>query len=73
MLKPMVQHSVRAVIAGELNAQEMANMAYGAARSVWNKWLSMLFAALARAAEQRMAGFTTQALANTAWALATAR
>ena len=68
----MVQHTVQAVSAGELSAQQLANIAYGAARSVRDKWLRILFAAVAMAAQRRMRDFNPQNLANTAWAFATA-
>ena len=59
---------------GELDARALANIAYGAARSVRDKWLSKLFAALSRPVEsQRHIGDSTpQELANPAWAVAKA-
>ena len=57
---------------GELDAQALANIAYGAACSGMGKAHSALFAALAREAEQCLGQFNAQGLANTAWAFATA-
>ena len=50
-LKQLVHHTVKAAKVGELDARSLANIAHGAARCLRNKWLSMLFAALAGAAE----------------------
>ena len=72
-LEPLVQHTVRAAVAGEIGAWGLANVAYGAACSCRGEWLGALFASLARAAGQRMSEteFNAQGLANTAWAFAT--
>ena len=57
----------------EFDAQELANIVYGAASSGEGEWQGTLFASLARAAEQRMSDFKPQELANAAWALATVK
>ena len=64
-----MHHTVQAVTVGELDARALANIAHGAARSVRDKWLCKLFAALARPAEaqRHMGDFTPQELANPAW------
>ena len=56
----------------ELGAQELANIANGAAHSGKDKWPKKIFAALATTADRRMGDFNPQALANTAWAFAKA-
>ena len=64
----LVKHTVQAARAGDIGVQEIANTAYGAARSSkgFRKQIGVLFMALARAAsEQRMRNFDSQALANT--------
>ena len=79
-LELLVQHTVRAAMKGELGARQLANVAYGVARSGIGKSLAFatvghpdaeLFTVLARAAEQRIRDFSPQNLANTAWAFAT--
>ena len=70
MLKLLVQHTLRAAQSEEAGARELANMAYGAARSGEGNSLSGLFAPLAGTAQRRMSGFTAQDLANTGWAFA---
>ena len=73
-LEVLVHHTVKAANMGELDARILANIAYGAARSVRDMWLSKLFAALSRPVEsQRHIGDSTpQELANPAWAVAKA-
>ena len=51
------------------NSQQLANTAW--AFATMNRLDEKLFAALARAAEQRVNEFNAQNLANTAWAFAT--
>ena len=51
---------------------QLANIAYGAARSDRGKALGKLFMALARAAERHMYDLNDKQLANTGWAFATA-
>ena len=55
-----------------MNARELANVAYSAARGGMAKSFAFLFVVSARAADQRMGRFSPQELANTAWAFATA-
>ena len=55
---------------GDFNAQELANTAWGFAMADQSD--APLFAALAKAIEQRVGDFNAQELANTAWAVATA-
>ena len=63
----LVKHTTQAARAGDFGARQIANTAYGAARSSKGKQIGVLFVALARAAsEQRMREFNSQALANTA-------
>ena len=62
----LVKHTVQAARVGDIGVREIVNIAYGAVRSVKNKWLSNLLAALARSAEQCMGDFKMQLLANTA-------
>ena len=71
-LEPLVQHTLQAARAGEIDARQLANIVYEAARSSVRKRLNVLFTVLARAAERRMCEFTAQGLASTAWAFATA-
>ena len=56
---------------GQFHDRGLANVAYGAARSGWAVLLGLLFTALARATEHWVSEFTSQNLANTAWAFAT--
>jgi hypothetical protein len=70
-LEPLVQQTIHAAECGEIHARGLANVAYGAAVSGLAKTLGELFTALARASECRVGEFTTQELANTAWAFAT--
>ena len=72
VLEHLVLSTARATLTGELDARNVANVAYGAARSGIGKSLVILFVALARAAEPRLGEFNAQDLANTAWAFATA-
>ena len=67
----LVQHTVRQVQAAQIDSRALANVAYGAARCGRSGMISLLFAALAIAAERRLSEFKTQELANTAWAFAT--
>ena len=71
-LEPLVQHTLQAARAGEIDARQLVNIVYEAPRSSVRKRLNVLFTALARAAERRMCEFKAQELANTAWAFATA-
>ena len=65
-LVSLVKHTVQAARAGDVGAWEIANTAYGAARSSKGKQMGMLCMALARAAtERRMRDSTSQQLANT--------
>ena len=50
-LGPLVQHTVRAANAGDIGARELANLAYGVARSGTRQSLCVLFEAVAMAAE----------------------
>ena len=69
----LVKHTMQAARTGDIGAREIANIAYGAARSSEGKQMGVLFVALASAAaEWRMTDFNSQNLANTAWAFATA-
>lgn len=69
----MVQHTVRKSVAGEIGARALANIAYGASRSIGGELLCLLFREFARAAEHRVCEFDAQALSNTAWAFATTK
>ena len=71
-LQPLVQCTVQAARTEDIGARTLANIAYGVARSSRGKQMGALFTALARPAEQRMADFNAQDLANTAWAFTTA-
>ena len=53
-LEPLVQHTLQAARAGEIDARQLANIVYEAARSSVRKRLNVLFTVLARAAERRM-------------------
>ena len=74
-LEPLVQHIVSAAMKGHPGAQELTNLAYGAA-SIWKsvgvatvgQQDEQLFKALARMAEQRLDKFSAQDFTNTAWA-----
>ena len=72
-VEPLAKHTTQAVDARKMNSRALANIAYGAASSNKGKHMGALFMALGRAAlaEQRMRDFTSQNLANTAWAFAT--
>ncbi len=70
-LELLVQHTVRRAEAGEIDARQVANVAYGATRSGKCLSVGVLFEPLARAAEWQMCEFKLQQLANTAWAFAT--
>ena len=72
-MEPLAKHTTQAVDARKVHVRELANIAYGAASSSKGKQNGALFMALARAAvaEQRMRDFSSQELANTAWAFAT--
>ena len=67
-----MQHMAHAARAGEIEARQLANVAYGAALSGMGVSLGVQFAVLARAAEQHLGEFNAQELANTAWAFASA-
>ena len=56
-LESLVQHTVRAAVAGELDAHGLANVVYGAACIDMGKSLGALFAALAKEAEPRLGEF----------------
>ena len=49
-VEQLIQHTVCAARSAEIGARELATVGYGAARSGRGKLLSVLFAALARAA-----------------------
>ena len=71
-VEALAKHTSQAVDARKPGARQLANIAYGAARSSEGKHMGALFTALARAAaEWRMKDFNPQGLANTAWAFAT--
>ena len=64
----LVKHTVQAARAGDIGVQEIANTAYGAARSSKGKRMGVLFMVLARAAaERRMRDGISQQLASTPW------
>ena len=65
MLKHLLQHTVHAAGAAQLDARALATVAYGAACGGRGVSSDMLFAALAMAAE-RVCDFNAQDLANTA-------
>ena len=66
-----MQHTVRTVEAGEIDARGLANTAHGAACSIRGALLHILFIPLARAVERWVSEFEAQNLTNTAWAFAT--
>ena len=62
----LVKHTVQAARAGDIGVQEIANTAYGAARSSKGTQMGVLFMVLARAAaERRMRNSISQQLAST--------
>ena len=62
----LVKHTVQAARAGDIGTQEIANTAYGAARSSKGKQMGVLFMVLARAAsERRMRDSISQQHAST--------
>ena len=64
----VVKHTVQAARAGDIGARQIANTAYGAARSSKGKQMGVLFLVLARAAaECRMRDSISQQLASTPW------
>ena len=64
----LVKHTAQAARAGDLGTWQIANTAYGAARSSKGKQMGMLFMVLARAAaERRMRDSISQQLASTPW------
>ena len=64
----LVKHTVQAARAGDIGVREIANTAYGAARSSKGKQMGVLFMVLARAAaERRMRDSISQQLASTPW------
>ena len=71
-LEPLVQCTVQAAKTGDIGVRQLANIAHGAACGGAGKQMGALFMELASAGKRRMAGFTTQGLANKAWAFATA-
>ena len=52
-----MQHTVRVAKKGEFRSRQLVNVAYGAARSSLGKSLSVLFAAIAKEAKQRVGEF----------------
>ena len=66
----LVQHTIRKIKAGGLGARELANVAHGAACSGQGSSMTMLFAAVASAAERRVGEVNAQNLANTLWTFA---
>ena len=59
---------MQAARAGDIGVQEIANTAYGAARSSKGKQMGVLFLVLERAAaERRMRNSISQQLASTPW------
>ena len=62
-----MQHTLRKADTGEFDARDLATATYGAAHG----GIVVLFATLARAAEQRLGEFNAQELANTAWGFGT--
>eukprot|EP00746_Dinoflagellata_sp_MGD_P126902 gnl/MRDRNA2_/MRDRNA2_61619_c0_seq1.p1 gnl/MRDRNA2_/MRDRNA2_61619_c0~~gnl/MRDRNA2_/MRDRNA2_61619_c0_seq1.p1 ORF type:complete len:108 (+),score=17.09 gnl/MRDRNA2_/MRDRNA2_61619_c0_seq1:166-489(+) len=71
-LEPLVRQTVEAAGAGEIGARELANVAYGAARSGKSRSLGLLFDSVMIAAVQCMSDFKAQELSNMAWAFASA-
>ena len=64
----LVKHTMQAASAGDFGVRDIANTAYGAARSSKGKQMGVLFMALARAAtERRMRDSISQQLASTPW------
>ena len=64
----LVKHTVQAARAGDIGVQQIANTAYGAARSSKGKHMGMLFLVLASAAaECCMRDSISQQLASAAW------
>ena len=64
----LVKHTVQAARAGDIGVREIANTAYGAARSSKGKQMGVIFIVLARAAaERRMRDSISQQLASTPW------
>ena len=59
-LEPLVQHTLQAARAGEIDARQLANIVYEAARGSIGERQKALFTALARAAEWRMCEFKAQ-------------
>ena len=73
-LEPLVAQSVKMASSGRLQARPVANIAYGAARSGLRspQGAAPLYAAVASAAMRQLRDMSPQALANLAWAYATA-
>ena len=65
-MKSLLQHTVRAAVAGEIGEQQLANVVYGGELIGVCLLLDELFASLARVAQQRVCKFDGQQLANTA-------
>ena len=64
----LVKHTTQAARAGDIGVQEIANTAYGAARTGKGKQMGVLFIALARAAaKRRMRDSISQQLVSTPW------
>ena len=66
----LVRCTVRAAMAGDIDARTAANVAHGSACSARGDLLGVQVQVLARAAEWRMSEFKPQELGNTAWAVA---
>ena len=72
-LKTLVRHTLQMTKKGEMGARQMANVAHAVVKcALRGTTLNNLFDALASASVARVREFNPQALANTAWAYATA-
>ena len=72
-LKTLVRHTLQMTKKGEMGARQMANVAHAVVKcALRGTTLNNLFDALASASVARVREFNAQALANTAWAYATA-
>ena len=69
-LEPLTQRSIRMARTEQLSARAIANIAYGSARSGFGD--SPLYDALEKTAVRKLPDCTPQAVANLAWAYATA-
>jgi len=65
-----VQHTVGMISAGQLQARQLVNIAYGVARSGGGQHMDALMASLAKSLKQRLHDCNAQELANAAWAFA---